>query len=331
MRIELCPSGVDWIDGTLGGIARGLPTLVTGAARAGKTCLALSFVLGALRRGSTCFVTTDVPESVLDLATSFFDHDLRDDIRAGRLTLLSASTFLESKVRSLGSAERPLAELRSLVQERSIEWLAIDGVDPLLFAVDRANAKPFVREIVTSLQQMGTTTICTARSESGAGAIALDELRASVCGSFEVEASGGRRLLRVRSASWCAAEGESVEFDLVQGRGFVTRDAPVSLRPRALSGGAVRSDVAPEPAPKGRRPQTLLGGSRPRLPDELDRTMPLDGSAPMPMSPQDVVIRTAAQASTQPAQPPTPPAPTQTEEAVPATQRATVKSRPKGR
>jgi KaiC/GvpD/RAD55 family RecA-like ATPase len=218
MRIELCQSGLEWIDGNLGGLPARQPALVVGPSRSGKTCFAATFAVASLAHNPTCVVTTDAPESFLEFAEHYLERDLRPSLRDGTLTILRVGPHFESKVRAYGSAERPLDELRKVLIERRIESVVFDTLDPLLAWVDEANAKNHVRQLLLGLNALGATTVCTAVA---AEAPAVRELAANVSGVFELRVQGTMNSLRVRSASWCRISDLQMRTEFVQRRGIV--------------------------------------------------------------------------------------------------------------
>lgn len=224
MNVQLVRSGVAPIDAHLGGIAAGEITLVTGRARSGKTCFALSYACAALERGeAVLFVTSDSPETLLDHAQRYMVLDLKPYLRSRKLTLLSFGASFQNKIRSLGDAAPPLVELGRVVAERGVRHVVMDTIDPILAAVDLAGLKPFVQGLVEGIRRMGATCLCTSVARGNdALRLGVEELSFSAGASFELfEDEDHRRTLLIHRTGWKSQGGAHLPIELARGRGIV--------------------------------------------------------------------------------------------------------------
>lgn len=216
MWVALVPSGMDWLDAEIGGVPAAGVVAALGQAGSGKTSLALGFAMAQLRRhGRVCYLTSETPEAVLEAARGMLELDLRQYIANGTLTLLSFAPFFVNKVRSLSSVDQPLAELKELFEERRIEHVVFDTLDPMLGWIDAAHAKASVRHMLGQIQSWGRAVFCT----MGSTAPAAFELARLVSGSFEL--TEGKII--VRQAGWCNVYDIEAPLHFVQGRGLVVR------------------------------------------------------------------------------------------------------------
>jgi KaiC/GvpD/RAD55 family RecA-like ATPase len=272
-RVRLRSSGNAWIDASLGGLPAGRVVTVTGQARTGKSTLGLSFALAGLDQGAVCIVTTDTPQAVLELAATRLERDLRPDVRARRVTILSLAAHFDSKVQSLGGAEAPLRELQTLVRERGIRTVLFDSFDPLVTWIPAGTAKPSIRATLELLAALDATCVCTMRAEGLASSPGATELVAASAGAIELSASGPTRTLVVRNATWCHVENMSTRCEFVQGRGLVAtgsapseRHAPVATKPRPI----VRRPATRTPKPELPRSEVSVVTLLHALPTEHD-------------------------------------------------------------
>jgi KaiC/GvpD/RAD55 family RecA-like ATPase len=260
MRLVLLPSGIDWLDGAVGGFPNLGLLCVTGAAGTGKTTLALGYARAAAWHGKTCFLTSETPDAVLDTARAMLDWDMRPAIVGGDLTMLSYAPFFVNKVRSLSSVDAPLAELKELTLDRQIRQVIFDAFDPLLEWIEVASAKPTVRGIVGSVQSWGVSVLCTTRGTLPAAS----ELARCAGGSIELRPGE----IELHHAGWCNVANRKASLELVKGRGCVADDVAKRVREEEtrVQGRAPVALRQPRWAPRAREttaPKTVVNGAPP--------------------------------------------------------------------
>jgi len=297
---------MDWLDAEIGGVPAAGVVAALGQAGSGKTSLALGFTMAQLKRSQrVCYLTSETPEAVLETARGMLELDLRQYIANGALSLLSFAPFFVNKVRSLNSVDPPLAELKEYFDERHIEHVVFDTLDPMLGWIEAANAKGSVRHMLGQIQSWGRAVLCTM---SGT-APAVGEFARLVSGSLELV----ENKLVVRQAGWCNVYDIEAPLQFVQGRGLIVRkDAgrqPAKKSPHMSD----MSLVAAAPMlDSERRPNVGgSGGNQGPGPAAVNHApwMSLIGDANKIIGPQAVILASAdlfAQ-QTPPVNPPPPP------------------------
>ncbi|MGI0055447.1 MAG: RAD55 family ATPase [Thermoplasmata archaeon] len=159
-------TGITALDKMLGGgFVEGRVYLLLGDVGAGKTALALQFLLAAAHRGERgLLVTTNSsPAEEVELADNL-GFDLRAQVRRGMITVLGLSNAFDSSHDGGGSAEghtrtsaRVLEELFARVQETDPKRIVIDTVTPFVPARQYAEVRDFMR----GLSRLNRLTLIT--------------------------------------------------------------------------------------------------------------------------------------------------------------------------
>ena len=168
--VERKPSGVTGLDALLGGgYPVGSVSILSGAAGAGKTMLALRFVLEGAKTGekSVFVVTDEKPRHVADKA-SFLRHEIDPAV----VLVLDASPYLTAarggKVRD---PRMLVADLTQQVRTTGASRLVIDGLGTLV--PDDVAMRPFVRSLFYSLEDnLGCTVVVTVNPEAAPPTVA---------------------------------------------------------------------------------------------------------------------------------------------------------------
>ncbi|MGI0140812.1 MAG: RAD55 family ATPase [Thermoplasmata archaeon] len=159
-------TGITALDKMLGGgLVEGRVYLLLGDVGAGKTALALQFLLAAAHRGERgLLVTTNSsPTEEVALADNL-GFDLRAQVRRGMITVLGPSNAFDSVRDGGGSAEaekrtsaRVLEELFARVQETDPKRIVIDTVTPFVPARQYGEVRDFMR----GLSRLNRLTLIT--------------------------------------------------------------------------------------------------------------------------------------------------------------------------
>ena len=216
--VEIKPSGMTALDGLLGGgYPGGAVSILSGAAGAGKTMLALRFAVDGARRGEKCvFVVTDEkPRHVADKA-SFLNYAIDPAV----LLVLDASPYLTAarggKVRD---PRMLVADLTQQVRTTGASRLVIDGLATLV--PDDLAMRPFLRSLFYALEDnMGCTVVGTLNPEAAPPTVAAyaESLASVVVALAHDHGQKTGRTLAVRKSRAAGADPRPIPFSLDGGQ-----------------------------------------------------------------------------------------------------------------
>lgn len=159
------PFGIAKLDDMLeGGLVPGASTLLLGTPGSGKTLLGLHFLAEGARRGekSHYFAFYDSPERVLAQARGV-GLELEPLLERGTLEL-SYRPPTETLLDKLG------AQLLSLIRERGVRRIFVDGYDALRkVSFRRTRAPRFLSALVNECRQRGVTLLCSVETRTAFG------------------------------------------------------------------------------------------------------------------------------------------------------------------
>lgn len=277
-RPSTVPTGVEPIDQALGGLEPGRVHVVYGELGAGKTALAMQFLVEGLRAGETCaLVLRDQPDEAIK-RIAFFGYDCVEDLRSGRLLMLEYAADLVEQLTRLDDFSEVLAEFGWMIGEARPSRIVFDSAD-YIFSIQQGYGHALqISALVTWLAESGAVTLLVVEERAGD----------RIVQSFRVQA---RTVIHAMKRS----VGAETEFSLAFEKGPVK--APqriVALTPQGLQ---TTSEID---AKAKTRP--LASPAAPELPPVHMRT----GQLSTPEEAQRIIAE-AAKAAT-PSQLPPPPA-----------------------
>jgi circadian clock protein KaiC len=280
---RLSPTGIGGLDEILrGGFPAGRSTVIAGAPGAGKTILAMQFLVnGAARFGETG-VMVSFEESERSMRANFSSLDWPFDEVVGQNLLIVDGRLPEDTV-DAGTFDLVglIAMLAGLVKSHGVKRVALDGIDGLfVYARDEAVSRREVRRLLNWLADSGLTALVTVKAAGD------DRVLEPQLGFAEFAADGvvhlGYRLsegllqrvlqvVKVRGAGYIAGEhpyvisGAGLEFAYMDATNAPMRvmDAHLSTGierlDRMLCGGYREGTVTLVSGPPGTSKTTLAG------------------------------------------------------------------------
>ena len=230
---ERVPTGIAGLDEVIGGgFQRGKTYLVSGEAGTGKTIFCLQYILHGLALGENgVYLTIDEKpvHVVQDAAT--FGWDLEAPIREKRLSLIDLTPeFSELRLgRFKGDIENEkiVDEIRSLVKNLKAKRVVIDPIAPMFASFDNQfQLREYIRRLMFSLDDVGTTNIVTSFISTGTNAISgfgVEEFFASgvIVLGLEREEMAYNRVLLVRKMRGTAIDLRVRRFIIDSSAGLV--------------------------------------------------------------------------------------------------------------
>lgn len=150
-------SGIDPIDGVIGGLAAGRVHVLTGAPGTGKTAACLQFAYAGLRRGEPALALCTQPAGDLRSLAAHLGLDLRVPLREERLVLLRYGAAVTAGGGNAGT--RLLDELRASIAALSPTRVVVDSLMPFLAADGASGAT--LAGLAALLDDVGATTLVT--------------------------------------------------------------------------------------------------------------------------------------------------------------------------
>ena len=156
MRGEPIPSGIPQFDDLLrGGIRRGTPVLLSGAAGTGKSTFALQYLYkGATEYGEpgVYFSYEETPDQISANA-EHFGWDLAPLLASGRLRIE------HTPLPEVNTSEQTL-RIRDIVRESGARRVVVDSLSMLLHRVEQPDIiRQIIYQLCTVLRNAGATTL----------------------------------------------------------------------------------------------------------------------------------------------------------------------------
>jgi circadian clock protein KaiC len=166
---ELCGTGIEALDGILGGgIPVGSTVLMTGSSGSGKTTLCMQFLInGALRGERGVFFTITEPLFKLTKNMEGFEFYDKKLIESGLVNLIdlriiSERLGLDTEKYSVEDASALLDILRDIADELNVKRLVIDSITALCYRLQtKEMIRDFIFKLGSSLAAMKCTTFLT--------------------------------------------------------------------------------------------------------------------------------------------------------------------------
>jgi KaiC/GvpD/RAD55 family RecA-like ATPase len=239
---EMQHSGIEPIDGVIGGLAVGRVHVLTGAPGVGKTAACLQFAYAGLRRGEPALVLAAQRPRDLRALASHMGIDLRVPLLEERLVLLRPAPAL-ARGSSSAAVAAALEELRAAVAALRPARVI---VDPLLALLGDGTSAGAVAELAALLAAAGATTLVTLSGDvAQSHDRRLEPLLQDAAAILHLVREN-RRAMRVDVVRGPAAAGDDVHrFAVAAGRGIVVAESALDR-------------VVAEPAPRARTGTLLL-------------------------------------------------------------------------
>jgi circadian clock protein KaiC len=164
--IEKCPTGIRGLDEvTLGGLPRGRPTLVCGAAGSGKTLMAMEFIVHGIRDYGEPGVFMAFEESAEDLTKNVasLGYDLNELVRQKKLAI-DYIHIERSEIEETGEydLEGLFVRLNTMIDEVGAKRVAIDTVETLFAGLlNEGILRAELRRLFRWLKDKGVTAVIT--------------------------------------------------------------------------------------------------------------------------------------------------------------------------
>ena len=154
-------SGVEIIDGRLGGLIAGKAYLIYGEPGTGKTVFGLQFLNEGLIGGETCgLVTQENPEDLLTMARHIgFQWD--DHLASSRLIILRYQPNFVLHFSKSFNLDEIFRELRHLSNNSKTDRLVFDPITPVVDCVNRINYTKVFAELFALVESLRSTTLLT--------------------------------------------------------------------------------------------------------------------------------------------------------------------------
>lgn len=280
---RLSPTGIGGLDEILrGGFPAGRSTVIVGAPGAGKTILAMQFLVNGAARFGEPGVMVSFEESERSIRANFSTLDWPFDEVVGQNLLIVDARLPEDTV-DAGTFDLVglIAMLAGLVKAHGVKRVALDGIDGLfVYARDEAVSRREVRRLLSWLADSGVTALVTVKAAGGDRALephlGFTEFAADGVVHLGYRLSEGvlqrvLQVVKVRGAGYVAGEqpyvisGAGLEFAYMDATNAPMRvtDAHLSTGierlDRMLCGGYREGTVTLVSGPPGTSKTTLAG------------------------------------------------------------------------
>lgn len=230
------PTGIPELDNVLGGgFLRGKTYLVAGETGCGKTIFSMQFLLtGATLGEPGIYLAIDEPSEHVKRGLRLFGWDVSELEERGLILFLDMRThFSKIYLRDERRKIEPKYIIESIVSNIKrirAKRLVIDPIAPLIYGgspSDIVYVREFVREIVFSLERLGTvTTVMTSEIPTGSSQLSrfgVEEFLASGIIVLSLEEIAGKiyRVMFIRKARWAPVQPCKYVFEIKSGVGIV--------------------------------------------------------------------------------------------------------------
>jgi KaiC/GvpD/RAD55 family RecA-like ATPase/FixJ family two-component response regulator len=224
---RMVSTGIEAFDRRFGGVVRGRHYLLSGSPGSGKSSATLQFLGAGLEHGETCAILTqDDPQDLITQA-EFLGYDFRSAAEKNRLIVLQYRLDFPRNYSRAADPRRVFDELRTLVQDATLDRFAIDSIFPFLEG-GRATDES-LDEFPEFLERLGCTSYLTIPGDLNDGYYRriYDRLIAGAAGLFHFEADQGQvRQLSIRKLRQPAKNTDPFRFIIRTGVGIVEYEAP---------------------------------------------------------------------------------------------------------
>lgn len=245
-------SGIDPIDGAIGGLAIGRVHILTGAPGAGKSAAGLQFLTAGLRRGEPSLLLTTQDLRALRALALHMGVDLRIALLEERLVLLRyGAGFARRLGQATTVAAAAVGELRAAIASLAPTRLVIDSVLP--FLDDGSAAGSAIGALAELLASTGATTLVTCPGDlTHAYDRRLDALVQSAAAVIHLAPdTAARGISRVEVVKGPAiSEERPRHVAMLAGRGLVAAPPLARAAGRARTGTLLLLHESPMPEPE---------------------------------------------------------------------------------
>ncbi|MCE5278520.1 MAG: circadian clock protein KaiC [Planctomycetaceae bacterium] len=172
--LKKCPTGISGLDEiTEGGLPRGRPTLVCGAAGSGKTLLAMEFIVRGVTQFNEPGVFMAFEETAKELATNVASLGFEVDSLIRRKKMAIDYVHIErSEIEETGEydLEGLFIRLKAMIDEVKAKRVVLDSVEALFAGLpNEAILRAELRRLFRWLKEIGVTVVIT--GEQGKNAL----------------------------------------------------------------------------------------------------------------------------------------------------------------
>ncbi|MCH7761509.1 response regulator [candidate division TA06 bacterium] len=160
-------SGVDIVEGQLGGLIAGKSYLIYGEPGTGKTMFGLQYLNEGLLQGERCgLVTQENPEDLLTMGRHI-GFDWNEHLASGRLIIFRYLPNFTPHFSKSFDLPEIFNELQHLSAGAKVHRLVFDPITPIVDCVNRLNYTKIFSELFSLLEEMESTTLLTLDEISG--------------------------------------------------------------------------------------------------------------------------------------------------------------------
>lgn len=166
--VEKIATGIEGLDTLLrGGLPKGSVIEVCGTPGTGKSTLAMQFLLQGNKSGEKGLYVS-MEQSYQDIINSFseFNWDISKYVEKKMLIIMWAKELPRSD--AISSNELNPARIIQTVKQYGIQRVVIDSLNVFkIFAVNRANERTFLMELIRNLKKENTTSLFISERKHG--------------------------------------------------------------------------------------------------------------------------------------------------------------------
>jgi RecA-superfamily ATPases implicated in signal transduction len=231
---QLVKTGIEGLDGVIGGLLRGRTYLVTGETGTGKTLFSLTFLINGAEIGEPgIYVLVD--EEYEDFLNGAYDFgwDLEKYISSGMLQVLTLMPDFVERMRNKPAETVVMSIVDNIARyarQVGAKRLVIDPVAPLVVNEgDVAWTREYIKSLIINLEKkIGTTNIIVSEIPTGSTSLSrfgVEEFLAAGVFVLGIERVGNEfiRTLFLRKMRWRPVPPGLYEFEIVRGKGVVVK------------------------------------------------------------------------------------------------------------